>query len=189
MNPSQLSSLAQIRQLFVTAGAQLYGGEAISQKEHALQAAWFAERNNEPDTLIAACLLHDLGHVLFDENDDHLDNGIDDLHQVRVVPYLSALFPAAVTAPISMHVDAKRYLCYADPDYYRTLSDASRKSLQLQGGVMSMEEAERFLCAPFAQQAIALRHYDDAAKIVGIETPDFEYFLPRLNAALATDAS
>jgi phosphonate degradation associated HDIG domain protein len=188
MNPNQPPSIEQIRQLFVTAGARLYGGEAISQKEHALQAAWFAEKNNEPDTLIAACLLHDLGHVLFDENDDHLENGIDDRHQVRVIPYLSGLFPAEVTGPIGMHVDAKRYLCHADPGYYRTLSDASRKSLQLQGGVMSEEEAESFIRAPFAQHANALRRYDDAAKIVGLQTPEFEHFLPRLTAALGADA-
>ncbi|WP_194724700.1 phosphonate degradation HD-domain oxygenase [Noviherbaspirillum malthae] len=188
MTTYQRPSIEQIRELFVAAGAHLYGGEAISQKEHSLQAAWFAERNNEPDTLIAACLLHDLGHVLFDENDDQLKNGIDDRHQIRVIPYLSALFPTEVTAPISMHVDAKRYLCYADSGYHRTLSAASRTSLELQGGVMLAEEAAKFLRAPFAQQAIALRRYDDAAKVIGLETPDFDHFLPRLHAMLGKDA-
>ena len=182
MTSSFSPSIEHIRDLFLSAGTRLYGGEAVSQQEHALQAAWFAEKNGEPDALVVACLLHDLGHLLFDENEEHLHNERDDLHQVRIVPYLSSLFPAELTAPIGMHVDAKRYLCHVDADYYASLSDASRKSLVLQGGVMTAQEAERFIRADFANEAIALRRCDDAAKVVGLATPDFNHFLPRLKA-------
>lgn len=175
-------SLEHIRQLFVTAGSRLYGGEAVSQKEHALQAAWFAEKNGEADSLIVACLLHDLGHVLFDADEVQLQANIDDRHQVYIVPYLAVLFPDEVTAPIGMHVDAKRYLCRAEPGYHAALSPASQKSLLLQGGVMSEDEAVRFRQAAFAAEAVALRRYDDAAKVVGLATPDIEHFLPRLHA-------
>jgi phosphonate degradation associated HDIG domain protein len=188
MLSSSTPSIEHIRQLFMTAGTHLYGGEAVSQKEHALQAAWFAEKEGESDALIVACLLHDLGHILFDENEEYLNKNMDDMHQSRVVPYLSALFPAEVTAPIGMHVDAKRYLCFAEAGYHASLSEASKNSLELQGGVMSADEAEQFIQSAFAHDAVALRRCDDAAKIAGLVTPDFEYFLPHLLAVSMREA-
>jgi phosphonate degradation associated HDIG domain protein len=182
-------TLETIRQLFATAGERLYGGEAVSQREHALQAAWLAEQDGQPDSMVAACLLHDLGHLLFDQDDSMLEQGRDDMHQSRIIPYLVPLFPDEVAAPIGMHVDAKRYLCSVQPDYYAALSDSSRTSLLLQGGVMGMEEAGRFASAAYADQAIALRRYDDAAKVVGMATPGFDYFLPRLQALVERAAA
>lgn len=170
----------QIVHLFEQAGTRLYGGEAITQTEHALQAAWFAEKSGADDYLIIACLLHDLGHMLFEQNDDDLAQGKDDRHESRVLPYLSGILPSDVTGAIRLHVDAKRYLCHQDKTYHATLSEASKLSLALQGGPMDAENAALFVAQPQALRAIELRRYDDAAKIVGLSVPPLAYYLPRL---------
>ncbi|WP_374355029.1 phosphonate degradation HD-domain oxygenase [Chitinimonas sp.] len=177
-------TLDNIEQLFGDAGTRLYGGEAVSQREHGLQAAWLAEQAGADDALVVACLLHDLGHMLFEQADDALAAGSDDLHQYRILPFLRGLLPDAVVEPIGLHVEAKRYLCLSEPGYHAALSPASQLSLQLQGGPMQATEAARFEQNPYAKAAIALRRHDDAAKVPGLSTPDFAYFLPRL-AALA----
>lgn len=181
-------TLNDIESLFADAGTRLYGGEAISQREHALQTAWLAEQNGEDDALVVACLLHDLGHMLFEQGDGDLAQGEDDLHQYRILPFLRGLLPDAVVEPIGLHVDAKRYLCCAEAGYYAALSPASRQSLALQGGPMQPSEAAAFSTRPHAMSAIALRRYDDEAKIVDLATPTFDYFLPRLVALAGTSA-
>ena len=175
-------SVPDISHLFGHAGADLYGGEAITQREHALQTAWLAEQAGADDALVVACLLHDLGHMLFEQGDDDLAQGADDLHQFKILPFLRGLLPPEVVDPIGMHVDAKRYLCCVDRHYFDTLSQASRTSLVLQGGIMDAAAAERFAARPHAARAVTLRRCDDAAKVVGMRTPEYEYFLPRLIA-------
>lgn len=175
-------TLTQITALFEHAGASLYGGEAITQRDHALQSAWLAQQAGDDDALIIACLLHDLGHMLFEQNDQDLADGKDDLHQVKIVPFLRGLMPADVIDAIRLHVDAKRYLCFSEVPYFAALSDASRLSLALQGGVMDAAAAARFISHPYAARAIALRRHDDAAKIVDLVVPPFAHYLPRLIA-------
>jgi len=178
-------SVNQIADLFNNTRIQLYGGEAITHQQHGLQAAWMAEKSDESNELVIACLLHDLGHMLLVQGNDDLANGIDDQHEQKIVPFLSGLLPAEVLDPIRWHVDAKRYLCYADGHYYATLSEASKLSLTLQGGSMNLEQAQSFISRPHAQATLALRRYDDAAKVRGLVVPAFEHYLPRL-LAIAT---
>jgi phosphonate degradation associated HDIG domain protein len=178
-------SVQDINHLFNNAGAGLYGGEAITQREHALQTAWLAEQGGADDALVIACLLHDLGHMLFEQGDKDLAQGEDDLHQVKILPFLRGLLPPEVVDPIGLHVDAKRYLCHVDRDYFETLSPASRTSLALQGGIMDAAAAQHFAARPHAASAVTLRRCDDAAKVVGMQTPEYEYFLPRLLALAA----
>ncbi|MFC5475441.1 HD domain-containing protein [Paraherbaspirillum soli] len=179
-------SVNDISQLFNRAGGELYGGEAITQREHALQAGWLAEQSGADEQLIIACLLHDLGHMLFGQGDDDLAQGRDDLHQVKIIPFLRGLLPPEIIEPIALHVDAKRYLCHVEPAYFAALSDASRTSLALQGGAMDAAAAQQFAARPHAACAIALRRCDDAAKVVGMTVPPYEYFLPRLLAIAET---
>lgn len=181
MKASRLT-LPEIGQLFGQAGARLYGGEAITQSEHALQCAWLAEQSGADDGLVIACLLHDLGHLLFDPSDQALAEGRDDLHQQRVLPFLRGLLPDEVIEPIRLHVEAKRYLCFTQAPYLAALSEASRLSLVLQGGVMDALAAQRFASEPHAERAVALRRHDDAAKVVGSVVPPFAYYLSRLIA-------
>ncbi|MEB3229758.1 MAG: phosphohydrolase, partial [Leptolyngbyaceae bacterium] len=105
---------------------------------------------------------------------------IDDRHEHRAIPVLEQLFSDAVTQPIKLHVDAKRYLCAVDQGYWDALSPASKRSLELQGGVFTPDEADAFIQQPHAPQAVQLRRWDDWAKDPDQVTPDLDHFLPRL---------
>jgi len=175
-----------------------YGQEAISQLEHALQCAHLAEVAGElPETIVAA-LLHDLGHMLGansqlaatqwpaqgegEEGEKRAQDReeapptTDDLHQYIALPFLRGVFRDAVLEPIKLHVEAKRYLCATDPDYWEALSPASKHSLVLQGGVHSPEQASAFEALPFSDRAARLRRYDDLAKVPGARTPGLEHY-------------
>ena len=148
--------------------------------EHCLQAAFFARQANSPDALIVAALLHDVGHLLHHEGEDVADQGIDTRHEELANRMLSAHLPADVIEPIRLHVAAKRYLCFADAAYLDALSPSSRAEPGVAGRPMSSEEAEAFLALPFAQEAIALRHWDDEAKIPELSVPQIDTYLPQL---------
>ena len=151
-----------IEQCFAKHGEKKYG-EFVTQRQHALQCAILASQEGSPSALIAAALLHDIGHML-----DHSigsKNPWEDLaHEVTGAEFLSQWFPKEVTEPVRLHVIAKRFLTGNDPTYYDTLSRASKHSLDLQGGPMSIEAQRQFLNVPFAKEAIQLRLWDDQAK-------------------------
>ena len=153
--------------------------------EHSLQAAWFVQRKGGSDTLVAAALLHDVGHLLHDEGEDAATRGVDTRHEELGAEALAEHLPAAVLDPIRLHVAAKRYLCFAEPRYLASLSPASVESLALQGGPMTAEEAESFLALPHARDAITLRHADDAAKVRGLAVPELESYRSLDRFALA----
>jgi len=169
--------LDEIRKLFAQSGASRYGGEAVSQLEHALQAAMFAERAQADPALIAAALLHDVGHLLHDLPDDAPEQGINDVHEARGAKWLARHFGPDVVAPVRLHVTAKRYLCAADADYAAQLSEPSRVSLRLQGGPMTADEMADFRRHPHFEAAVRLRRWDEAAKVKDLATPNLEHFL------------
>ena len=169
-------NLDDIALLFARHGAEQYSGEPVTQLEHALQTAHLAEQSEASDELVTACLLHDLGHLLNEQGETPTLRGIDDTHQYCALPFLRGLFPDAVLDAIKLHVDAKRYLCRANEDYWARLSEDSKRSLELQGGVFAPAQAERFIRQPFAADAVKLRLWDDAAKVPGLPTPDLAHF-------------
>ena len=128
-------SLADIETLFATHGAAQYSGEPVTQLEHALQTARLAEMAGADDELVTAALLHDLGHLLADEGESPTLRGIDDRHQYFALPFLRGVFGERVLDAIRWHVDAKRFLCASRPGYRESLSDDSKRSLELLGGV------------------------------------------------------
>ena len=148
----------------------------MTQLEHALQAATFAERENATPALIAAALLHDVGHLLHDLPHDAPDSGIDDRHETLAAAWLAQRFGPPVVAPVAMHVAAKRYLCAKEPEYFGKLSEPSIQSLALQGGPMNAAEVKTFESRPHYAAAVRLRRWDDAAKIVGMQTPTLQHF-------------
>lgn len=166
----------EIMNLFAERGANAYHGEAVSQKEHALQAAWSAERDGADAELITAALLHDVGHLLYEGDEDAAELGIDDRHEVFGAAWLEKHFGPAVVEPIRMHVDAKRYLCAAEPEYYTKLSEGSIRSLLIQGGPLKGADLEQFQDNPHAEAAVKLRRWDEAAKVVGLKTPSLDHF-------------
>lgn len=177
--------LAQIRELYRSKGGREYEGEGVTQLEHALQSAHSAEREGAPAELVCAALLHDIGHMINDRGETPTLRGIDDQHQFVALPFLRKHFPEGVTGPIRLHVDAKRYLCATRPEYYESLSQDSRRSLALQGGMFSAQEAERFMAQPHAAEAVRVRLWDDAAKAPGAATPDFAHYEGLLRACLS----
>lgn len=176
-------SIDEIVRLFETRGGQQYGGEAVSQVEHALQCAALAEQSRAAPNLVTAALLHDLGHLLHELGDEPADQGIDDVHQFIALPFLRKVFPETVLAPIRLHVDAKRYLCAVEPGYWEALSPASKRSLELQGGTYSPAEAQVFMDQPYAQDGVHLRRWDDLAKTHGLATPDLAHFSKSMQAS------
>ena len=105
--------------------------------------------------------------------------GVDDVHQYAALPFLRGLFGDRVLGGIQLHVDAKRYLCAAVPGYQAALSADSQRSLVLQGGVFSSQQAAVFIARPGAADAVKLRQWDDLAKLEGAATPPLQHFLAR----------
>jgi predicted HD phosphohydrolase len=89
-----------------------------------------------------------------------------------------------VTLPIQLHVAAKRYLCATEAPYFATLSPGSVRSLELQGGPFTSEQAQRFAATPYAPDAVVLRRWDEQAKVCGLPTPALQHFRPYLEAVL-----
>jgi phosphonate degradation associated HDIG domain protein len=172
--------------LFAARGTKQYGGERVSQCEHALQCAFLAEREGMPETVVTAALLHDIGHLLHEAGEhEALLRGIDDRHEELGSQYLLGVFGPAVAEPVRLHVAAKRYLCATDPGYFRCLSAASVHSLELQGGAFNTAEVTAFRSHPFCEKAVRVRLWDDAAKLPGCETPPIEHYRATLLAALS----
>lgn len=179
-----MNSVDTIIKLLESRGDSQYGGEAVTQLEHALQAATLAEREQASAALISAALLHDLGHLLHNLPDHSPDDGVDDHHETSAGNFLRKHFPPAVTEPVRLHVAAKRYLCTVEPGYLEQLSQPSIVSLRLQGGPMSPEEVEAFESLDFAEDAVRLRKWDDEAKIPNFVTPAIAHFEPYLRETM-----
>ena len=160
-----------------------YDGEEVTQLVHALQCATFARQSGASDTLVAAALLHDIGHLVNPKDEGATQRGIDAAHEKVGATYLARWFGPAVTAPVAQHVAAKRYLCHAEEGYFENLSAESVRSLKLQGGPFTATEAAAFLARPYAEAAVALRRWDERAKDPDMLTPGLEDFRPVLERA------
>ncbi|RED48572.1 HD domain-containing protein [Aestuariispira insulae] len=173
--------------LFNDMGNHSYLGEDISQEEHGLQCAVVADQFDSPDSLIAAALLHDIGHFLHELDEDCLEQGIDNNHEDVGADFLRPFFPPEVTEPVRMHVGAKRYLCAVEPDYFSMLSPASVQSLEVQGGPMNGEEVKVFAANPHLEDALKLRRFEEAGKNVGVKTPPVEHYRPLLQSLITVN--
>lgn len=172
-----------IADIFHRRGAEAYLGEGVTMAEHMLQCAALAQAEGAPDVLVAAALLHDVGHFTaeFEYSPDDVE---DNRHDAAGAALLAPHFPAVVAGAVRLHVAAKRYLCARDPDYYARLSTASKHSLSLQGGPMSAAEQAGFEAEAFHREAVRVRLWDDAGKTTGRATPRFDDFRPLLTAVL-----
>ncbi|MEV6924362.1 phosphonate degradation HD-domain oxygenase [Dactylosporangium sp. NPDC051485] len=166
----------ELRRLFGSDGAREYLGEPVTQAEHMLQAAALAERAGAPDALVAAALLHDVGHFHGVLTGADLMAGTDNRHSDTGADWLAQWFGPEVCEPVRLHVAAKRYLCAVEPGYHDRLSEASKYTLGVQGGPMSAQEAQRFAAHPYAADAVALRRWDEQAKDPSAEVPDFAQY-------------
>jgi [1-hydroxy-2-(trimethylamino)ethyl]phosphonate dioxygenase len=175
-----MKAFDEVADLFHRHGGGAYFGEAVTQAEHALQAAHFAALDHAPDELVLAALLHDVGHLLQSVPDDIADWHTDARHEVEGSAWLAQRFPRGISEPVRLHVPAKRYLCATDPGYVAMLSEASIVTLKLQGGPMSAGEVAKFEAEPFHAQAVQVRRCDDRGKIAGLKTRGLDDYRPLL---------
>lgn len=174
---SETNIVDQIIDLLDNHGGSLYFGESVTETEHALQAAFLAEKNGAENTMIAGALLHDIGHLLHGLGEDIAEQGVDGKHEDVGAQWLDGHFPAEVLDCIRLHVDAKRYLTATEPDYLDGLSEASKQSLELQGGPFTPLEVKEFEARePNFKAAIQVRRWDDEAKVVGLEVPPASHY-------------
>jgi phosphonate degradation associated HDIG domain protein len=186
-----MSPVDAIAELFTSEGAADYLGEPVTIAEHLLQAGALAQAAGAPSALVAAALLHDVGHLRgADAQADaivlsgrELMSGTDNNHGDRGAVWLAQWFPVSVSEPVRLHVAAKRYLCATEPSYFGQLSEASVYTLSVQGGAMTDAEAREFEREPHAADAIAVRRWDDQAKDPSADVPAFDHY-HRLLASL-----
>jgi phosphonate degradation associated HDIG domain protein len=180
-----------IGELFAGPGARDYLGEPVTIGEHMLQAGALAEAAGAEAALVAAAVLHDVGHLLGEalrrgEGGSSPPVSTEDRHGETGARWLGQWFGAAVTGPARLHVAAKRYLCAVDAGYFGLLSAESVRTLSLQGGPMTAAEVTAFETLPHAQAAVAVRRWDDQAKDPAVTPPRFAHFAPLLAALVRT---
>jgi predicted HD phosphohydrolase len=170
--PSGVTGLAGLVALYQTGGDRSYG-ERITITSHSEQCAALARAEGAGDALIAAALLHDVGHLIADQQDDSgfRPDEDDDHHEAVGARALAAVFGPEVARPVALHVQAKRWRCTVEPSYLDALSDLSTASLKAQGGLLDDEERHRFEAHPGFAEAVTLRQWDDRAKIVDLPVP------------------
>jgi gamma-butyrobetaine dioxygenase len=169
--------------LFARFGQGQYG-EDLSLERHMLQSAAMAEALDAPGHIVVAALLHDIGYFLNPDAEAAMREGRNFGHESLGAAWLSQAFGEDVTAPIALHVEAKRYLCAAEAGYFDGLSEASRLSLMTQGGIMSRAEAAAFEKMPAFEAAVILRRCDDRGKDLSAQTKTLAAYRDRMTASL-----
>lgn len=170
-----MNVVEEIGSAFASEAANERYGEVVTIAEHMLQAASRATEEHADEPTIVASLLHDIGHLLpavdaDDRNRRHANAGADWLLELG--------FPEEVSEPVRLHIPAKRYLVATDRNYHDELSPASVHTLRLQGGPFDADQCSAFLDEPYAQQALAVRRWDEAAKVEGVEVPGLDAYVP-----------
>jgi phosphonate degradation associated HDIG domain protein len=175
--------VGQIVALYESRGGIPYSRDRVSHLEHALQAAAQARAAGAQDSLVVAALLHDVGHLLA-ADDGLAAHGVDDEHEAHGSAFLGRYFAPEVARPVGLHVAAKRYLCWAEPDYAEQLSPMSVRSLALQGGPFTSAEARAFEQRFGFREAVMLRRWDENAKVPGLRVPDLAQYHALLERCL-----
>ena len=161
----------------------LYIGEKVTMSEHMIQTAMLAEKNNFTSSLVCSSLLHDYGHFILQNPDNLIANNKDGRHEFVGYKFLKKYFIKDVLGPIKYHVEAKRYLA-REEKYYKSLSEASKISLKLQGGVMNEEESKKFEINEFFENSIKLRKLDEVAKKTGLKVKSINAYKKLLSSNL-----
>jgi phosphonate degradation associated HDIG domain protein len=190
-----LTGIEAITALFAGPGARDYLGEAVTIGVHMRQAGALAEAAGAAAPLVAAALLHDVGHLRNETGRRGGSGGssppgvsTDSRHGTGGARWLSQWFGEPVTEPVRLHVAAKRYLCATEPGYFALLSAESVRTLALQGGPMTAAQRCAFEARPYARDAVAVRRWDDQAKDPAVAPPPFAHFVPLLNGLVRPGA-
>lgn len=174
----------EIMSLYESYGGAEYAGEKVTQLEHMVQAAQLAEAQGFEEEVVLAAFLHDIGHISEAAKGDEsmsasrgMDGfGIKDHEELGAAFLRERGFSKKIVRLVESHVEAKRYLTVKDPAYYAQLSEASKKTLEYQGGPMTPEEAAAFEQYPLFDLIISMRKWDEQAKIEGQALPDLQHY-------------
>ncbi len=173
-----LNRVDEIMYLYIKYGSEDYIGEPVSQIEHMCQCAQLAEIKGYDSEVILAAFFHDIGHLLEHIMPVESMDGYGIINHEKIgATYLSEKgFSDKVTKLVSSHVQAKRYLTYKYAEYYNHLSEASKKTLIFQGGIMNEDEARNFETDELFHLYILLRGWDEEAKQENKPLPDLDYY-------------
>tara|TARA_Y100000996_G_scaffold355726_1_gene296358 strand:- start:144 stop:680 length:537 start_codon:yes stop_codon:yes gene_type:complete len=161
----------------------LYIGEKLTIPEHMIQSAMLAEKSKCNDNLICSCLLHDYGHFLIEKPDNLVKINKDGEHEIIGYEYLKKFFKKEIVEPIKHHVLAKRYLA-RNKKYFNFLSEASKISLKLQGGVLNDRESNEFKKKKYFKNSILVRKFDEAAKKTSVKMKSIDSYTSLLKTKL-----
>ena len=169
-------------------GNQDYIGEPVTQIEHMVQGAMFAEKDNRKPEIVLAMLLHDIGHLLEfevkDESEKMGDLGVMH-HESKGRHFLETLgIPYPIPNLVENHVKVKRYLVGKNKIYYEKLSEASKQTLTYQGGPMTPEEIEEFEQDPIFEMSLLVRKYDEMSKVPDMKIKSLDYYRGYLTSYL-----
>ena len=164
--------VAEVFGLYERFGDSDYIGEPVSQIEHMSQAAELAMAEGFDDEVILAAFFHDIGHICTERAENMGGFGVVS-HERLGADYLRrAGFSERMARLVEYHVQAKRYLTLKEAGYYERLSEASRRTLEYQGGVMTAEEAEAFELDPLCAVSLRMRQWDEMAKEMHVPVID-----------------
>jgi phosphonate degradation associated HDIG domain protein len=168
-------TVEDIFELYEKHGSSDYIGEPVSQIEHMSQAAYLAIREGADDEVVLAAFFHDIGHICV--ADSNAGNSMDGYgvksHEKIGADFLRERgFPERVVRLTESHVHAKRYLTFKYPYYYQALSEASKRTLEFQGGKMTAAEADAFEKDPLFELIILMRKWDEMAKEINVPLID-----------------
>jgi len=168
----------EIIEMYRLHGGEEYAGEKVTQLEHMVQAAQLAEQKGYDEEVILAAFLHDIGHICVSaQGENEMDGfGIKDHEEVGADFLQEKGFSKRLIRLVESHVQAKRYLTWKSEEYYDRLSDASKKTLEYQGGRMTDDEALAFVQYPLFDLIIQMRYWDEEAKIEDQPVPDLEKY-------------
>jgi phosphonate degradation associated HDIG domain protein len=156
--------IAELFALYERFGDSDYIGEPVSQIEHMSQAAERAMAEGFDDEVVLAAFFHDIGHICAEDAENMGGFGVVS-HERLGADYLRrAGFGERMARLVEYHVQAKRYLTLKEPGYLQRLSEASRRTLVYQGGVMTVAEAEAFERDPLCAVSLRMRQWDELAK-------------------------
>lgn len=175
----------RILDIFEKRGNAQYGIEEVTQMQHALQCATLAEYENADIRLVISALLHDIGHIISDDDvPETVEEDLHDFHEEKGYQFLLDHFGARIADPVRLHVEAKRYLCTVEPGYIDKLSPTSRKSYLDQGGAMTEDEIADFESEPHFSESVQVRSWDDLAKDPNVKTKTIQDFAPMIEHCL-----
>jgi len=188
LQPKSMSVIDDIFDLYERFGAADYIGEPVSQLEHMSQAAQLALEGGYDDEVVLAAFFHDIGHICVQATAEQSMAGYGiKSHEKIGADYLrSKGFPEKIARLIENHVEAKRYLMFKYPPYFENLSEASKKTLEFQGGMMSKHEADRFEADPLFELSILLRKWDEEAKIMNVPLIDLHMLKEKCKRVLSS---